>query len=239
MKRHVPNLITLLNLFFGCVAVVAVLFGNPQIVLVCFFLSGLMDFGDGFAARLLKVSSPVGKELDSLADMVSFGVLPGMIFFKLLDGGVLLLDDFHWADLLPLTGFIFTMAACMRLAKFNLDTRQSLDFIGLNTPTATGFVVGLYLINAHNSFGLGNEVAQPGLLLPIIAIFSYLMLSEFPMFSGKFRGKGWKGNEVRFIFLILVILEFIFFGYAAFSVIVLTYILLSAVVWRREERGER
>lgn len=242
MKKHIPNLITLLNLFFGCVAVVAVLFGNPQIVMVCFFLSILMDFGDGFAARMLGVSSPVGKELDSLADMVSFGVLPGMIFYKLIGGGVLTLDDFNPADLLPLTGFIFTMAACMRLAKFNLDTRQSVDFIGLNTPTATGFVVGLYLINAHNTFGLGRDVSQAGLLLPIILIFSYLMLSEFPMFSGKFRGKGWRSNEIRFIFLILVILEFILFGYAAFATIVLTYILLSGVAFflgRREERGER
>jgi len=230
MKRHIPNIITLLNLFFGCVAVTALLNGYFFIVLYCFLLSIAMDFGDGFVARLLNVSSPVGKELDSLADMVSFGVVPGMIFYVLLGGGETnFFQDFSLQSLLPFAGFIFSMLACLRLARFNLDTRQSVDFIGLNTPTATGFVMGLLMIHQDNTFGLGELVTQKVFLLPIILLFSYLMISEFPMFSGKFKGLKWKGNEFRIIFIMAAIIEFFLFGFAAFSTIVLTYMILSAI----------
>ena len=230
MKKQIPNIITLLNLFFGCVAVTALLSGYFSIVLYCFLLSIAMDFGDGFVARLLNVSSPVGKELDSLADMVSFGVVPGMIFYVLLGGNETTLSGgFSLPDLLPFAGFIFSMLACLRLARFNLDTRQSVDFIGLNTPTATGFVIGLLMIYQSNTFGLGEFITQKAFLLPIILLFSYLMISEFPMFSGKFQGLKWKGNEFRIIFIFAAITEFFLFGYAAFSTIVLTYMILSAI----------
>lgn len=232
IQKQIPNLITLLNLFFGCLAIIAVLNGNNLLVLYCFLLSVFMDFSDGMVARLLNVSSPVGKELDSLADMVSFGVLPGMIFFVLLGGQSIDFSELHVSSLiLPLLGFLFTMMACLRLAKFNLDTRQSVDFIGLNTPTATGFVIGLLLIAQFDSLGLGGLVQQQVFLIPIILLFSYLMISEFPMFSGKFQGLKWTGNEFRIIFVISAILEIILFGYAGFSFIVLTYILLSAIAF--------
>lgn len=230
MKKQIPNIITLLNLFFGCVAVTALLSGHLLIVLYCFLLSVTMDFLDGFVARLLNVSSPVGKELDSLADMVSFGVVPGMIFYVLLGGeGFPDFTNISAAELLPFAGFIFSMCACMRLARFNLDTRQSEDFIGLNTPTATGFVIGLLMIFQENTFGLSDFIAQKVVLIPILILFSYLMLSEFPMFSGKFKGMKWQKNEFRIIFLLLALAEFFIFGYAAFSTIVLTYILLSGI----------
>jgi len=232
MKKQIPNIITLLNLFFGCVAVTALLSNHFSVVLYCFLLSIAMDFADGFVARLLNVSSPVGKELDSLADMVSFGVVPGMIFYVLLGGNKeTLTGDFSLQNLLPFIGFIFSMLACLRLARFNLDTRQSVDFIGLNTPTATGFVIGLLMIYQNDTFGLGEFVTQRIFLLPIILLFSYLMISEFPMFSGKFKGLKWKGNEFRIIFILAAIAEFFLFGYAAFSTIVLTYMLLSAIAY--------
>jgi len=224
MKKQIPNIITLLNLFFGCVAIVALLSGNFSAVLYCFLLSVTMDFLDGFVARLLNVSSPVGKELDSLADMVSFGVVPGVIFYVLLGG-----EDFSMENLLPFTGFVFSMCACLRLARFNLDTRQSVDFIGLNTPTATGFVIGLMMVFQENTFEMSDFISQKAFLIPTIILFSYLMLSEFPMFSGKFQGMKWKGNEFRIIFLLAALVEFFIFGYAAFSTIVLTYILLSGI----------
>lgn len=230
MKKQIPNIITLFNLFFGCVAVTALLNGYFLIVLYCFLLSTAMDFADGFVARLLNVSSPVGKELDSLADMVSFGVVPGMIFYVLLGGNAnTLAAGFSLPDLLPFMGFIFSMVACLRLARFNLDTRQSVDFIGLNTPTATGFVIGLLMIHQNDTFGLGEFMTQKVFLIPIILLFSYLMISEFPMFSGKFKGTKWQGNEFRIIFILAAIAQFFFFGYAAFSTIVLTYMVLSAI----------
>lgn len=232
MKKQIPNFLTLLNLFFGCTAVAAVLYGEYQIVLWCYLLSGLMDFGDGFAARLLGVSSPAGKELDSLSDMVSFGVVPGMILFVMLGGGeAFFAGDRSTNALLPFAGFIFTMFACLRLAKFNLDTRQSVDFIGLNTPTATGFVIGLLMILTHDTFGLADTVVQREVLLPVILLFSYLMISELPMFSGKFQGMQWSGNEWRIVFLILTIVQFLLLGYAAFATVVLTYILLSGAAY--------
>ncbi|MGK0362991.1 MAG: CDP-diacylglycerol--serine O-phosphatidyltransferase [Saprospiraceae bacterium] len=232
MKKQIPNIITLLNLFFGCVAVTALLNGYFSIVLYCFLFSIAMDFADGFVARLLNVSSPVGKELDSLADMVSFGVVPGMIFYVLLGGNEMTLSQgFSLQSLLPLAGFIFSMLACLRLARFNLDTRQSVDFIGLNTPTATGFVIGLLMIYQNDTFGLGEFVAQKIFLLPIILFLSYLMISEFPMFSGKFKGSKWKGNEYRIIFVLAALTEFFLFGYAAFATIVLTYMVLSAIAF--------
>ena len=232
MKKQIPNIITLLNLFFGCVAITALLSGYFFIVLYCFLLSTAMDFADGFVARLLNVSSPVGKELDSLADMVSFGVVPGMIFYVLLGGNEMTLSEgFSLDKLLPFTGFIFSMLACLRLARFNLDTRQSVDFIGLNTPTATGFVIGLLMIYQNNTFDLGEFVSQKAFLIPTILLFSYLMISEFPMFSGKFKGIKWKGNEFRIIFILMALFEFFFFGYAAFSTLVLTYMLLSAIAF--------
>ena len=232
MKRQIPNIITLFNLFFGCVAITALLSGYYSIVLYCFLLSIAMDFADGFVARLLNVSSPVGKELDSLADMVSFGVVPGMIFYVLLGGNAdVFAEEFSIQNILPFTGFIFSMLACLRLARFNLDTRQTVDFIGLNTPTATGFVMGLLMICQNDTFGLGEFVTQKIFLLPVILLFSYLMISEFPMFSGKFQGLKWKGNEFRIVFILAALAEFFLFGYAAFSTIVLTYVVLSAIAF--------
>lgn len=230
VKKNIPNFITLLNLFFGCVAIVAVLNGQFALVLYCFILSGLMDFADGMVARLLNISSPVGKELDSLADVVSFGVLPGMILFVLLGGQETEFSaGISGINFMPFAGFIFSMAACLRLARFNLDTRQSVDFIGLNTPTATAFVIGLLMLSVHNSPGLAGTIIKPVVLIPVTLVLAYLMLSEFPMFSGKFKGLKWQGNEWRISLLVLTVIEFFIFGYAAFAPIVLTYILLSAL----------
>ena len=237
MKKAIPNLVTLLNLFFGCCAIVGVLYGDPPAVMVCYLLAGLMDFADGFVARALGVSSPVGKELDSLADMVSFGVVPGMIFFFMLGGNASTLAfDRGGTDLFPFLGFIFSMAACYRLAKFNLDTRQTLDFIGMNTPTATGFVIGLLLIGYHDTFGWGTYVTQPLFLLACLALFSWLMISEIPMFSGKFRPGGWRANWMRYVFLVLIVLEIIFLGYAFFAIGVFTYLLLSFIAYFTEKK---
>ena len=226
MQKHLPNIITLTNLFFGCCALVSVL--NEQFIPAFFFLlvAGVADYSDGMLARSLKVNSPLGKELDSLADMVSFGVVPGAILYTLLaksfevetSGAVI------WQ---ALPGFSISLFACLRLAKFNLDTRQSENFIGLNTPAATIFVAGLMLIYEMDSMGLRSFVLQAWFLYAATAILSFLLVAEISMISFKFKKFQWKGNEPRFIFLVLSVVFFILFKELAFSILILIYILYS------------
>src|SRR5690554_5347071 len=143
IRKHIPNAITSLNLFTGCVGLVFALRGQLDLAAYCVVVSGVFDLFDGLAARALGVSSPIGKELDSLADVVSFGVVPGAVFFQLLQVAA---PGNAW---LPYAGFVVAVFSALRLAKFNTDTRQSVDFIGLNTPTNAFFVVSLPFVAAH------------------------------------------------------------------------------------------
>ena len=223
MQRHLPNLITLLNSLFGCLAIVFLLNGAYRTVLYLFLGSVAMDYADGMVARLLNVSSPVGKELDSLADMVSFGVVPGMIYFTLLGG-----SPGELQGGLPVAGFIVTLFAAVRLAKFNLDERQTSDFIGLPTPSMTTFAVGLLAVVEQDLFGWREFVLHPAFLLVCVVFFAWIMVAEFPMFSGKFKGFGWRGNEIRYIFAAIALAWVIALGSAGFSFAILTYLLLAA-----------
>lgn len=184
---------------------------------ICLFA----DFSDGFAARMLQSYSDMGKELDSLADMVSFGVLPGFMFFYMLQGG----------DLTNITpygaaGFMVTLFAALRLAKFNIDTRQSESFLGLPTPSATLFIAGLLLI--YRSHADSMLFTWPA-LLSIALIISVLMVSDLPMFSLKFKGYSWKGNEIRYIFIIFAVAMFVLMRDYSLSVVIATYTLYSLV----------
>ena len=228
MKRHIPNGITLLNLIFGCCAVGAIFYGDFMTAFWCLLAAALADFADGFAARMLGVSSPLGKELDSLADMISFGFAPGAIYYHLL----LIAFDIEASGTVHLIGvpaFIVTAFSCLRLAKFNLDTRQSDSFIGLPTPASTLFTVGVLLIYYYNSFGLGYLMVNPIFLFVCIAVLSYLLVAEIPMFSLKFKSFGWKGNEVRFTFAGITLLLLIFTKEAAFLLVILLYIIFSII----------
>ncbi len=241
MKKYIPNAITLLNLFCGCAALVCVLYGYFINAFWFLFIGGLADYLDGMVARWLKVNSTLGKELDSIADMVSFGVVPGAIIYMLLNAGlryseqlaqggaVQLLQPTLSFDLsyAALPAFLISVFAGLRLARFNLDTRQSEDFIGLATPSTTLFVVGLMLIFHFNSYGLRTLVVSPYFLIPIILLFSYLMVSELRMFSFKFKGFRWEGNEIRFIFAAIAILLLVFLREAAFATTVLVYIAIA------------
>ena len=165
-----------------------------------------------------------------MADMVSFGVAPGAILYMLLHLGLTEsnLDNYvHSTNWWALPGFLVSVFAGLRLARFNLDTRQTEDFIGLATPSMTMFVTGLMVIYYNDSLGLAWLVTHPYLLYPTIAVFSYLMVAEIPMFSFKFKGSGWKGNEWRYSFIIITVLMLIFLQEASFSLIVLTYILIA------------
>ena len=243
IKQQLPNAITLINLFCGCAALVAVLYGYFINAFWFLFVGGIADYLDGMVARWLKVHSSLGKELDSIADMVTFGVVPGAILYMLLNAG------FHYADVMEtgkvvppakavldpdfsikaLPGFLVSIFAGLRLAKFNLDTRQTEDFIGLPTPSMTLFMVGLMLIFEYNSFGLRSVVVNPAFLVPVILLFSYLMVSELRMFSFKFKSFRWEGNEIRFIFAGIAILLLVLLRGAAFSAIVLIYLLLAVL----------
>ncbi len=227
MRKHIPNFITMINLFFGCCALVCVF--NELFIWVFYFLfmAGVADYADGMAARLLKVKSPVGKELDSLADMVSFGVVPGAIIYMLLTNSPIGIESNFPLKWWALPGFIITVFSCWRLAKFNLDVRQSEDFIGLNTPSCTVFITGLMLIYELDSAGLGNFIVQPLFLYSVIVLCSFLLVAEIPMFSFKFKGMQWQGNETRIVFMLVSFLLMFFLKEIAFSLIIILYVLYS------------
>ena len=240
MKKWIPNGITLLNLFCGCAAIINIL--DWQFVTAFWFLvaAGLFDFADGLVARLLNVSSEHGKELDSLADMVSFGAVPGIIYYVLLFSGTVA-DPTLAPSAIPSApatapivwswiaapGLLVALFSALRLAKFNLDTRQTENFIGVATPTSTVFAVGLMLIFALDLRGWANVVTSPYVLYPSIVAFSYLLVSEHPMFSFKLKSRGWAGNETRIIFAALAVALLVFLGAAAFPFIVGVYLLLN------------
>jgi len=226
----IPNIITLLNAFFGTLALYSVLSGQTAWLPLLLGISLFADFADGLVARLLKQSSPIGKELDSLADVISFGAVPGAIFYLLLCKtiGIEGLVFEQPQTYLPALGFMITVFSALRLAKFNTDTRQTENFIGLNTPANTIFALGLLLTVENNSFGLVDLLLNLPLLLILISLLSYLLISEIPIISFKFKKFAWKGNEFRLIFLMLAgaLLIALPIGLALMSCILL-YVLSS------------
>jgi CDP-diacylglycerol---serine O-phosphatidyltransferase len=228
MKKHIPNAITLVNLWFGCVALVHLLAGKYEIAAWCVVASLIADFLDGFIARQLGVASPIGKELDSLADVISFGAVPGAIVCALLAKNTYG-NPTNILHIEVLVGFIVTAFSALRLAKFNLDTRQSEGFIGLNTPANTIFWIGiLFLSQSPNSF-LGQYLAQSWVIYTLAAASCYLLIAEIPMFSFKFKHFGWDGNEIRFIFAALSVALLVWLKTDAIALIIVLYILFSIV----------
>ena len=208
MKKHIPNLITLANLFLGCLAILGILSGQHILVFWMLLVAGFLDVGDGVAARILKVKSEMGKELDSLADMVTFGVVPGIAMVYLLK--MAYCPDTGWLEgscWMPYIGFLITIAAAYRLAKFNIDTRQSNSFLGVPTPANTAFFIGLYMVYEANVLGLGDfMMANAWLLIVFTVVCSYLLISEIPMFSFKMKKSGWSGNEIQYSFIIVALI---------------------------------
>jgi len=223
MKKHIPNTITCANLFSGCIGVVFAFKGELQIAAYFVLLSGIFDFFDGMAARLLNVKSAIGKELDSLADMVSFGFLPGVVMFQLLK-----LSDYS-SEYLPYLGFIITVFSALRLAKFNIDERQTEDFIGLNTPMNTLLIVSLPFIAKDYPEIIGSSI----LLIALIAITSFLLVSEIKIFSMKLSDLTWQRNKMKFIFLMLSVVLIAVLQFTAVPFILILYIGLSILHFRR------
>jgi CDP-diacylglycerol--serine O-phosphatidyltransferase len=189
--------------------------GNLAMVPPLVWLAAFFDFTDGFAARMLKTSSAMGKELDSISDMVSFGVVPGFLMFSLIMGTT----DSLW---LPYFGFLITIFSALRLAKFNIDTRQSDKFIGLPTPANAIFITGLlYIIDEI-------PIIQDSLyLIAITVVFSYLLVAELPLIALKFKNFNFSSNLFRYILVLGSVLALVAFGYVAIAPIIIFYIILS------------
>lgn len=228
-KKHIPNTITCCNLISGCIATYFAFQSEFPMALLFIVIGAVFDFFDGMSARLLGVSSPIGKELDSLADDITFGFAPSAIVFSYL-------CTFHthlvW---MPYLAFVMAAFSALRLAKFNLDERQALGFIGLPTPANALFwgslVCGL----------MEYEVAFEGLewvTLLLVFFTSYLLIAEIPMFALKFKHWGWKGNEIKYIFVISCIPLLLLLGVSGIAAIILWYVVLSKIAVLTKSKKE-
>ena len=229
MKKHIPNTITCCNLISGCIATYWAFNSEYELALLFIVIGAVFDFFDGMTARLLHVSSPIGKELDSLADDITFGFAPSAIIFSWLSG-----YHFHElpspiAFLMPFTAFIMAAFSALRLAKFNLDERLSLGFIGIPTPANALF--GRSLIVGAGPFLTSSPIYIYG-TIAVMLLFSYLLIAELPMFALKFKTWGWKGNEVKYIFLLTCIPLLIIFKVSGLAIIIAWYALLSVCTQR-------
>lgn len=237
VKKQIPNLITLLNLTSGLIALVYAFDTNLQMAFIWVCVGIFLDFWDGFFARVLKAQSELGLQLDSLADMVTSGVVPGVVMYKLLENIGELRDEYNlssdnfYLGVLPFIGFIITLASCYRLAKFNVDTRQTDSFIGLPTPANALFILSLPMILNHSD-GTGfvfDMLSNPYILLGISLLSAYLLNAEIPLFSLKVKYFNWDTNKIQIIFLVLSMLLLFFFQYLGIPLIILLYVLLSVV----------
>ena len=225
LKKHIPNTITCCNLISGCIATYYAFQGDFLMALLFIIIGAVFDFFDGMSARLLGVSSPIGKELDSLADDITFGFAPSAIVF-----GFLLPLTSHLSPLIAFLAFIMAAFSALRLAKFNLDERQALGFIGLPTP-ANALLWGSLIVGLQQ-----HDVAFSGMEWVILVgtfISSYLLIAEIPMFALKFKHWGWKGNEIKYIFVLSCIPLLLFLGVSGFAAIIAWYVVLSVIANKR------
>ncbi len=264
IKKHIPNTITLGNLFCGCLAIIKAFEGDLIWAAYLVGIALILDFLDGFTARLLKVSSAIGKDLDSLADMVTFGVVPGIVAYKLLAlstvnslGDVLAgaepttlndlgqiansflqaafvsnTNDFEsYSPYLKYFALIIPILSCVRLAKFNNDSRQSDSFIGLPTPANAMVICSIPLIIQTNISYFQNStfLLSPYFLCVIIFVFSLLLIAEIPLFALKFKNFGWADNKLRFVFLGVCLFTIILLKLLAIPLIIILYVIFSVI----------
>ena len=224
LLKHLPNAMTCGNLLCGCIGLVMALRGHLELASWLIGLAALLDFGDGFVARMVNVSGPFGKELDSLADVVTFGVLPAAIVFQLA--------WFQELGNLSYGAFLIAVLSALRLANFNIDTRQSESFIGLPVPANALLIAAFPLMGRYqpqfdgiwqNDIGLGMMVG-----------FSLMLVSDVPLFALKFKSFGWAENQTKFLFLIASALLLLFLQYAGIPLVILLYILISLLFNERK-----
>ena len=228
IKKHIPNTITCCNLISGCIATYWAFSGNYEMALLFIIIGAVFDFFDGMSARLLGVSSPIGKELDSLADDITFGFAPSAIIFSYL-------CTFHIHLLfVPFLAFVMAAFSALRLAKFNLDERQALGFIGLPTP-ANALFWGALIVGAGD--WISTLPYAPYLILLGTFISCYLLIAEIPMFALKFKHWGWKGNEIKYIFILSCVPLLLLLGVSGIAIIIAWYILLSIITTRMNPKN--
>ncbi len=230
ITRHIPNTVTCCNLICGCIASVMAFQARYDMAIIFIIIGAVFDFFDGMLARLFKVSGPLGKELDSLADDITFGFAPSVIVFSLF-------KEVHYpeflqsmADFIPYTAFLISAFSALRLGKFNIDPRQSTSFIGMPTP-ANALFWGSLVVGGHDF--LVSESFNALYLLALVILMSYLLIAEIPMFSLKFKNLTWKDNKVSYIFLLVCIPLLIIFRFSGFAAIILWYILLSLITRKK------
>ena len=234
IKKHIPNIITLGNLLCGTLATIFAVSGYYEMTALFVVLGVFLDFFDGFFARILKVPGELGKQLDSLADMVTSGVVPGIVLFILLRNNQQMPyeinTEFEVSMGLPLIGLLVTLAACLRLAKFNIDERQTDSFIGLPTPAMSLFVISLPLIQMYTEIDFAKDlIANNYFLIGVTFFFSYLMNAELHLFSLKFKNYSLSENLFKYILIALSIILLFTIKYLAIPIIILSYILLSMI----------
>lgn len=228
ITRHIPNALTCMNLFSGCIACVMAFHANFEMAMLFIVIGAVFDFFDGLAARLLHAYSNIGKDLDSLADDVSFGVAPALIVFSLFKE--INYPDYlsFLANWLPYAAFLIAIFSALRLAKFNNDTRQTTSFIGLPVPANALFwaslIAGCKPIASYH----------PLLTLALVCLFSWLLVSEIHMFSLKFKNLSWKDNKIAFIFVIISAILLITLKIAGFAAVIVWYILLSILTQKKQ-----
>lgn len=234
IKKHIPNLFSLGNLFSGILATLFAVHGEFEFVAIFVSLGIFLDFFDGYFARILTTSSDLGKQLDSLADMVTSGVVPGIVMFNLLENKEIRevgpKDEFEITSFMSFLALILTLGACYRLAKFNIDTRQSKSFIGLPTPAMSLLVVFLPLVQIHTEVLFLKEIiSNCYFLIGLTLILSYLMNAEISFFSLKFKDFSFKDNEFKYLLISLSIILVILYKYLAIPFIIIIYIILSMI----------
>lgn len=231
MKIHLPNALTCMNLFSGCVAAVMIFRNHLEYAAYFVFLSAFFDLLDGMVARKVDSNQTFGKELDSLADVVSFGFVPGAMMFKLLQMSEL--DMYFYSDrfirIIQFIPFVITVFSALRLAKFNLDTRQTTSFIGLPTPANTLLIVSLPLIMDQFPNKYDSMILNPYVIIFMSLACSFLLVAEIPLFSMKFKTLDLKENIFQYILVLIALILFPVFLFAAIPVVIILYIILSVI----------
>lgn len=236
IKKHIPNAITLLNLSTGLLAIIAIFRGyfDEAFIFVCFGI--FLDFWDGFLARKFNVAGPLGVQLDSLADMVTCGVVPGLMMFRLFEDiqqtqpDYMLTEETFYMGFVPYLGFLITIASCYRLANFNIDTRQTDSFIGLPTPANALVIMSIPMIQYANDFEMVTAILyNPYVLLVITLISAYILNAEIPLFSLKIKEFTWAKYKMQILFLIGSLVSFFVLGFVAIPLIIISYVLVSII----------
>ena len=236
IKKHIPNAITLLNLSTGLLAIIAIFRGyfDEAFIFVC--LGIFLDFWDGFLARKFNVAGPLGVQLDSLADMVTCGVVPGLMMFRLFEDiqqtqpEYMLTEETFYMGFVPYLGFLITIASCYRFANFNIDTRQTDSFIGLPTPANALVIMSIPMIQYANDFEMLTAILyNPYVLLVITLISAYILNAEIPLFSLKIKEFTWSKYKMQILFLIGSLVSFFILGFVAIPLIIISYVLVSVI----------